>query len=77
MASGLKIGPGTPPILTISGLSCVRPERHIDTSTMNATGPTTRPALPFYKLRTRPLDPVPPRLCFLCGFNPANPLITR
>jgi len=44
---------------------------------MNATGPTTRPALSVSKLRARPLDPVAPRLRFLGGLNPADPLIAR
>ena len=46
-------------------------------STMNTTGPATRPAHSFYKLRTRPLDPVATRLRFLGGDYPANPLIAR
>jgi hypothetical protein len=46
-------------------------------STMNATDPTTRPALSVYKLRARSLDPTTPRLRFLGGLNPADPLIAR
>jgi len=42
---------------------------------MNATGPTTRSALPVYKPRARPLDPATPRLRFLGRDNPADPLI--
>lgn len=52
-------------------------DRHNSISTMNTAGPTTRPARSFYKLRTRPLDPVASRPRFLSGDDPADPLIAR
>jgi hypothetical protein len=46
-------------------------------STMNATGPTTRPAFSVYKLSASPLDPATPRPWFLGGLDPADPFIAR
>jgi len=46
-------------------------------STMGATGPTTRSTFSLYEFRARSLDPVAPGIWFLCGCNPANPLIAR
>ncbi len=44
---------------------------------MDTTRPTTRPTHSTFKLRECLLDTDTPRLRFLAGRNPANPLIAR
>lgn len=44
---------------------------------MNTTQPATRPAHPFLEFADRPFNVLLPRLVFLDGGDPADPLIAR
>jgi len=46
-------------------------------SSMRAAWPAARPSHPFFKLRAHPFDMLPPRLIFLDGDGPADPLVAR
>ena len=44
---------------------------------MRTARPAARPPHPFFELRAQPFDMLPPRLIFLDGDGPADPLVTR